>query len=93
MRQDPSTTVAGPHAVAVTAIAETTYTFGSTADTWGRSWSAGEISTANFRVRLIDALHAGDQALRSRLRRRERDLHAVGRPPAPVARDEGLATA
>ncbi len=59
MRQDPSTTVAGPHAVAVTAIAETTYTFGSTADTWGRSWSAGEISTANFRVHLVDASTQG----------------------------------
>ena len=24
------------------------------ADTWGRSWSAGDLSDANFRVRVID---------------------------------------
>ena len=52
-------TSAGPHAVAVTATAEPTYTFGSTADTWGRSWSVGEFSTANFRVRLVDACTQG----------------------------------
>ncbi len=41
--------------VALTASAEAAYTFGGTADTWGRTWAASELSTANFRVRLIDA--------------------------------------
>ena len=27
---------------------------GSTADTWGRTWSAADFSAANFRVRIID---------------------------------------
>ncbi|MBI3361028.1 MAG: hypothetical protein HY023_07950 [Chloroflexi bacterium] len=31
---------------------EVTYTLGTTTDTWGRAWSAGEF--ANFRVRVID---------------------------------------
>ena len=42
-------------ALAVTGAAETTYIFGSTADTWGRSWTAGQLSGSNFRVRIIDA--------------------------------------
>ncbi len=36
-----------------TAIA--TYTFGSASDTWGHTWTAAQLSTANFRVRLTDA--------------------------------------
>jgi hypothetical protein len=35
--------------------AETTYTFGSTADTWGRVWSLAQLSTTNLRIRFIDA--------------------------------------
>jgi hypothetical protein len=31
-----------------------TYTLGSTSDTWGRSWSAADFSSSNFRVRVID---------------------------------------
>ncbi len=30
------------------------YTLGSTASTWGRTWSANDFSNANFRVRIID---------------------------------------
>lgn len=41
--------------LAVTATGETTYTFGGAADTWGRTWTAAQLSTANLRVRLIDA--------------------------------------
>jgi subtilisin family serine protease len=33
---------------------ELAYTLGGTADTWGRTWSAGDFSNANFRVRIID---------------------------------------
>jgi hypothetical protein len=39
---------------------EATYILGGTADTWGRAWSVGEFSNANFRVRVIDV--AGNTA-------------------------------
>jgi hypothetical protein len=35
--------------------AESTYLLGGAADTWGRLWTAAELTNANFRVRLIDA--------------------------------------
>lgn len=35
--------------------AETTYTFGGGADAWGHTWTGGQLSNANFRVRIIDA--------------------------------------
>jgi hypothetical protein len=41
--------------VALSGTAETTLTFGSTTDTWGRTWTAGNLNSGNFRVRLIDA--------------------------------------
>jgi hypothetical protein len=41
--------------IALNGTAEATYTFGGTADTWGRTWTAAQLSTTNFRVRLIDA--------------------------------------
>ncbi len=41
--------------VTLTSTAETTYLFGGAADTWGRTWTAGELSNANFRVRFTDA--------------------------------------
>jgi hypothetical protein len=34
--------------------AVTTYTFGGATDMWGRTWTAGNLSTSNFRVRIID---------------------------------------
>lgn len=40
---------------AITVATETTYIFGSTSDTWGRSWTAAQFSTTNLRVRIIDA--------------------------------------
>jgi hypothetical protein len=33
---------------------EATYILGGTADTWGRTWSVGDFSNTNFRVRVID---------------------------------------
>jgi subtilisin family serine protease len=33
---------------------EATYVLGGTADTWGRTWSATNLSNTNFRVRVID---------------------------------------
>jgi hypothetical protein len=39
----------------LTSAAETTYSFGGAADTWGNVWTAGEFTNANFRVRFTDA--------------------------------------
>jgi hypothetical protein len=33
---------------------EATYTLGSTSDTWGRTWTPGNFSNTNFRLRVID---------------------------------------
>ncbi|HET9915086.1 MAG TPA: PKD domain-containing protein [Anaerolineales bacterium] len=33
---------------------ETTYTLGNISDTWGRTWTSGNFSNANFRIRVID---------------------------------------
>ncbi|MFH1087836.1 MAG: hypothetical protein V1737_04540 [Chloroflexota bacterium] len=38
----------------LTATTETTYTYGGSADTWGRTWLTSELSDANFRVRVIN---------------------------------------
>ena len=38
-----------------TGSAETTYTFGGASDAWGHTWTGGQLSNANFRVRIIDA--------------------------------------
>jgi len=40
---------------AITVATEGSYVFGATNDTWGRSWTLAELSTTNFRVRIIDA--------------------------------------
>ncbi len=40
---------------AITVATEVSYVFGATNDTWGRSWTLAELSTTNFRVRIIDA--------------------------------------
>jgi hypothetical protein len=34
--------------------AEQTYTLGGSTNTWGRTWSAADLTNANFRVRVID---------------------------------------
>ena len=52
---DGGTTWTTIKSVAVTAAAETTYTFGTTADTWGRTWTPTQLNTTNFRLRIIDA--------------------------------------
>jgi hypothetical protein len=41
--------------LALTAAAETTYTFGGPADTWSHAWTAAQLTNANFRVRITDA--------------------------------------
>jgi hypothetical protein len=52
---DGGTTWTSLKSVAIPAAAETTYTFGSTSDTWGRTWTAAQLNTTNFRVRVVDA--------------------------------------
>lgn len=39
----------------LTGAAEATYLTGGVADTWGHTWTAAQLSTANFRVRVTDA--------------------------------------
>jgi predicted ribosomally synthesized peptide with SipW-like signal peptide len=41
--------------LAVSGIAQSTYVFGATTDTWGRSWTPAELASGTFRVRIIDA--------------------------------------
>jgi hypothetical protein len=41
--------------VTLGSTALTTYTFGSSSDTWGHTWTAAQLNTTNFRVRVIDA--------------------------------------
>jgi hypothetical protein len=43
-----------PQSVTFTGTGLTTYTLGGSSDTWGRSWTAAELGSASFRVRLID---------------------------------------
>jgi hypothetical protein len=56
---DGGTTWTTIKSVAITAAAETTYTFGTTSDTWGHAWSATQLNTTNFRLRVIDASSQG----------------------------------
>jgi len=56
---DGGTTWTSMKVQAVTVAAETTYTFGSTSDTWGRTWTPSQLNTINFRLRIIDASSAG----------------------------------
>jgi hypothetical protein len=41
--------------VTLSGSAVTTYTLGAASDTWGRTWTAAQLSTSNFRVRVTDA--------------------------------------
>jgi hypothetical protein len=52
---DGGSTWTAMRSVTLSGTAEATYTFGSTTDTWGRTWTAGNLGSGNFRVRLIDA--------------------------------------
>jgi hypothetical protein len=52
---DGGTTWTAIKTQAITVASEVSYVFGSTSDTWGRTWTQAELGTANFRVRIIDA--------------------------------------
>lgn len=43
----------------LSATAETSYTLGGVADTWGRTWAASELNDTNFRLRVINGATAG----------------------------------
>ena len=47
--------------VTMSSSAMTLYTFGGTTDTWGRTWTVGNFSTSNFRVRVIDVSSQGNK--------------------------------
>lgn len=40
--------------ITLTGTAETTYNYGNSSDTWGRTWSATEFTNGNFRVQVIN---------------------------------------
>ena len=52
---DGGTTWTTTRSAALGGAAESTYLLGGAADTWGRAWTAAELSDATFRVRLIGA--------------------------------------
>jgi hypothetical protein len=52
---DGGTNWTAAKSVTLPGTAETSYFFGGIADTWGHSWTASQLSTANFRVRVTDA--------------------------------------
>jgi hypothetical protein len=52
---DGGTTWTTIQSLAASGLAEATYTFGGVADTWGRVWTAAELSATTLRVRLINA--------------------------------------
>ncbi len=61
---DGGATWTAMQAQAINTMTLTTYTFGSATDTWGRTWTPGQLSAANFRVRLIDASSQGTKQFR-----------------------------
>jgi hypothetical protein len=50
--------------VTLSGSAVSTYTLGSTSDTWGRTWTATQLSTTNFRVRITDATNQPNKEYR-----------------------------
>ena len=51
---DGGTTWTAAKSAGTLTTSEGAYTLGGAADTWGRAWSSGDFSDANFRVRLTD---------------------------------------
>jgi hypothetical protein len=61
---DAGTTWTSMQAATIKAIALNTYTYGSPSDTWGRSWTAGELDPANFQVRVVNASTMANKQVR-----------------------------
>ncbi len=47
--------------IALSGAAEATYLAGGVADTWGHTWTAAQLSTVNFRVRVTDATNQANK--------------------------------
>jgi hypothetical protein len=52
---DGGTTWSSAKTVTLSGAAVATYTLGTASDTWGHTWTVGQLSTSNFRVRVTDA--------------------------------------
>jgi hypothetical protein len=52
---DGGTNWTAAKSVTLSGAAEATYLFGGSGDAWGHTWSASQLSSANFRVRVMDA--------------------------------------
>jgi hypothetical protein len=52
---DGGSTWTAAKVLTLSGAAEATYLYGGAADTWGKAWTAGEFTNANFRVRFTDA--------------------------------------
>jgi hypothetical protein len=61
---DGGTTWTSPKSFTLTGTATTTYTLGSTSDTWGHTWTAAQLATSTFRVRLTDATSQANKTYR-----------------------------
>jgi len=53
-----------PRSVTLTGTAVATYTLGSTSDTWGRTWTVGELTPTAFVIRLTDGTTQPKQTFR-----------------------------
>lgn len=61
---DGGTSWTAAQSVQLSGTALASYDLGSPTDTWGRTWSATELDTANFRVRLIDVSTQSNKTFR-----------------------------
>ena len=52
---DGGTTWTTAKSVTLSGSAVATYSMGAANDAWGHTWTAAQLSTTNFRVRVIDA--------------------------------------
>ncbi|MGE0131789.1 MAG: BACON domain-containing protein [Blastocatellales bacterium] len=55
---DGGVTWTATKSTATLSISEMSYVLGGAADTWGRTWSVGNFSNANFRVRIVDVANS-----------------------------------
>ncbi len=62
MSWDGGTTWTSSQSTASLTTSEQTYTLGSSSDNWGHTWSASQLSNANFRVRVTDVADDGGGA-------------------------------
>ena len=58
---DGGTTWTTARSTTTLSTTEAVYILGSTSDTWGRTWTPGNFSNANFRIRVIDVASNGNR--------------------------------